>query len=144
MVFDLIQIQDPTFIFFYLLGLRTKKLTAPMRKLLAVGVIYFGLIAISAATNPEQKAYDDFDSLVTDFSKKNCPFNRRIFTILENYYAVELRKTGETCVVQQPTPCLQCSPCQACICPYCPPLVETSTEKVTTEQVNLFFCLVNM
>ena len=125
------------------LGLRTQKLTAPMRRLLALSVVYFGLIAISAADQSlSKKAYDDFDSLVTEFSKKNCPFNRRIFTILEEYYSVELRipKTGETCVVQPPQiPCHECVPCQACICPYCPPVVITSTEQVTTQQVILFF-----
>ena len=78
------------------------------RKFLAYFTIYFGLIAVTGSTlpeSPEQQVYSAFEALVTDFSKRNCSLNSKIFMTLEDYYRLELN-----CSV--PQLCHQCKPCQ--------------------------------
>ena len=105
--------------FSFYLGRKHRKLRSSLTTLIFVYFVFFGLIVISEAaksTADEAAAYENFDQLVTEFSKKNCPFNVRHFNILEDYYSAELKvpSTPANCTVQQ-IPCLRCEPC---ICEY--------------------------
>ena len=103
------------FICFILGAQKGQPLYSVAKKFLAYFTVYFGLIAVAGSTpleSPEQQAYSAFEELVTDFSKRNCSLNSKIFMTLENYYRQELN-------CSTPQLCHQCEPCQPCICEFC-------------------------
>ena len=131
-------------IFSFYLGRKHRKLRSSLTTLIFGYFVFFGLIVIAETAKSRADvaaAYEKFDQLVTEFSKKNCPFNVKHFNVLEAYYSAELKvpSTPKNCTFQQ-IPCIQCKPCMPCICEYVP---STQDQEVMIFYSNILMCFSN-